>query len=141
MLHVLWPPQSLALQKAWSRRLWEVCSIHRPAACHAGGERQPLLSAGGRVSYSMLLNAQESVHRRAGRPASLGWALGLWRASLFRGLLDDSRGRRLCLSAATPARVWAGRSPGSLGPGVRPASQNRGADPALRLLFWSLATP
>ena len=74
-----------------------------PAACCAWGERQPLLSAAGRVSYSALQNARECVHRRAGRPASLGWARGLWRAERFRGLLCDSPGRRPCLSAATPA--------------------------------------
>ena len=89
----------------------ETCSVNRPfpmlrpGACHAQGERQPLLSSRGRVSCSMLRNARESVHPKAGRPASLGWVLGLWRPELFRGLLWDSRGRRPCLSAATPA--WA----------------------------------
>lgn len=110
------------------------------------GERQPLLSPRGRVSCSTLRNARESVHPKAGRPASLGWGLGLWQPELFRGLLWDSRRRRPCLSVATPAWARARRSPVSgrqMGPRVRPASQNCGPTRLSGYCFgcWQLPEP
>ena len=57
---------------------WEVCSIHRPAACCAWGERQPLLSAAGRVSYSALqMLGSAFTAEQAGQPPWAGpWACG-----------------------------------------------------------------